>query len=96
MGMFTRYLIGEYTGDSRDVKKVLTKVEPHVHVDNKGLRHVKCILMQGFPSCLVYEEKSANTLAAIQKSNQHTFLQHPEVVTKTMNKEEKYSHVLPL
>jgi hypothetical protein len=53
--MLTRYLIGKYIGESQDVKKVLTKVEPHVN--NKGLRHIKRILMQGFPSCLVFEEE---------------------------------------
>jgi hypothetical protein len=31
----------------------------------------------------------------IDKGNQQTFDAHPEVVTKTMNKEEKNSHVLP-
>ena len=36
-----------------------------------------------------------NKLAVIDKGNQQTFDAHPEVVTKTMNKEEKNSHVLP-
>jgi hypothetical protein len=31
----------------------------------------------------------------LQKGNQHTFLQHPEVTAKAMNKEERNSHVLP-
>jgi len=36
-----------------------------------------------------------NKLAVIKKGDQQTFEAHPEVVTKTMNKEEKNSHVLP-
>jgi hypothetical protein len=36
-----------------------------------------------------------NKLADIEKGNQQTFEAHPEVVAKTMNKEEKNSHVLP-
>jgi hypothetical protein len=52
--------------------------------------------MQGCPSYIDFEEESKNKLAVIQKGNQHTFLQHPEVTAKAMNKEEKNSHVLPL
>jgi hypothetical protein len=36
-----------------------------------------------------------NKLTVIDKGNQQTFEAHPEVVAKTMNKEEKNSHVLP-
>ncbi len=93
-GMLIRYLKGEYFGESQDVKKVLTEVKPYV--EKKDLKHIKRILTQGCPSQLIFEEESANKLAVIQKGNQQTFLQHPEVVTKTTNKEEKNSHVLPL
>jgi hypothetical protein len=36
-----------------------------------------------------------NKLTVIDKGNQQTCDAHPEVVKKTMNKEEKNSHVLP-
>ena len=32
----------------------------------------------------------------IEKGNQATFAMYPETVTKTMNKEEKHSHLLPV
>ena len=32
----------------------------------------------------------------IRKGNQATFRMHPEIVTKTMNKEDRHSHVLPV
>jgi hypothetical protein len=32
----------------------------------------------------------------IEKGNQETFTMYPEIVTKTMNKEDRYSHLLPV
>jgi hypothetical protein len=36
-----------------------------------------------------------NKLTVINKDNQQTFEVHPEVVIKTMNKEEENNHVPP-
>jgi hypothetical protein len=52
--------------------------------------------MQGCPAKLVLEEESLNKLSVIKKGNQQTFLAHLEVAAKTMNKEERYSHLIAL
>ncbi len=93
-GMLIHYLNGEYTGKSRDAEPILREVTPHI--SNKDAAHIKRILTQGCPSNLIFEETPENKLAVIQKGNQHTFLQHPEVMAKAMIKKEKNSHVLPL
>jgi hypothetical protein len=62
-GMLIRYLKDEYSSKSQDVKIVLTEVKPYVK--KKGLKHIECILTQGCPSQLIFEEESANKLAVI-------------------------------
>jgi hypothetical protein len=65
------------------------------HISSKDCKHIKRIIDQGCPSHLNFEEDYKNKHYVLQKGNQQTFLQHPEVTAKTMNKEEKNSHVLP-
>ncbi len=87
LGMMIRYLKGEYIGKSRDVQKIFNKVTPFVCKTN--ILHIKRVLTQGCPSCLVFDEARENKLFVIRKGNQHTFLQHSEVAKKAMNKIEK-------
>ncbi len=93
-GMLIRYLNGEYTGKSRDAEPICWEVSPHI--SNEDAAHIKWILTQGCPSNLVLEETPKYKLSVIQKGNQHTFLQHPEVTAKAIDKEGKNSHVLPI
>ncbi len=44
---------------------------------------------------LILRKITKNKHIVLQKRNQQTFLLHPEVTAKAMNKEEKNSHVLP-
>jgi len=92
-GMSLRYMKGEYTGKSRSADAILKKVSPYIEPEDA--RHIHRIITQGCPSQLNFEEDTMNKLAVIEKGNQQTFETHPEVVTKSMNKEEKNSHVLP-
>jgi hypothetical protein len=92
--MMIRYLKGEYVGKSRDVKKIINKVTPFICKTEIG--HIRRVLTQGCPSCLVFDEARENKLYVIRKGNQHTFLQHPEVAKKAMIKIEKNSHVIAL
>jgi hypothetical protein len=92
-GMLLRYMKGEYTGESRSADAILEKVSPYIEPEDA--RHIHRIITQGCPSQLNFEEDTMNKLAVIEKGNQQTFEAHPEVVEKTMNKEEKNSHVLP-
>jgi hypothetical protein len=93
-GMMIHYLKGEYVGESRDVQKIINKVTPFVC--ETDIAHIKRVLTQGCPSHLIFDEARKNKLSLIWKGNQHTFLQHPEIAKKTMNKIEKNSHIIAL
>jgi hypothetical protein len=92
-GMVIRYLKGEYVRESRDANAILATVSPHIN--DGDCQHIKRIINQGCPSNHDFEEEYENKHMVLWKGNQHAFLQHPEVTAKTMNKEEKNSHVLP-
>ncbi len=84
-GMVICYLKREYVGESRDADTIIATVSPYI--SNVDRTHIKCIINQGCPSYINFEEE--------YKNKHIIFLQYPEVTTKTMNKEEKSSHVLP-
>ena len=91
-GMVVRYLKGKLVGESRDVDKILEKVSPYINeVDCK---HIKWIINQGCWSNVNFEEDYNNKHMVLQKGDQQTFLQFPEVTAKAMNKEKKNSHVI--
>ena len=92
-GMVIRYLKGEYVGESRDANSIIESVSSYI--TKKDCNHIERIINQGCPSYLDFEEERENKHLALRKGNQHTFHQHPKVTAKTMNKEEKNSHVLP-
>jgi hypothetical protein len=60
------------------------------------VNHIKQILMQGCPLQINFEEILNMKATIIEKGNQATFKTYPEIVTKTMNKEDRHSHVLPV
>ena len=93
-GMVIRYLKGEYVGENRDVTQILSDVSRFI--DEADAAHIKRILTLGCPSKLSFEETLAMKASIIQKGNQATFKMHPEAVTKTMNKEDRHSHLLPV
>jgi hypothetical protein len=93
-GMLIRYLNGKYVGESRDAGQTLREVSPYI--SSKDAAHIKRVITQGCPSYLDFEEEPENKLAVIWKGNQHTFLKHPEIARKAMNKEERNSHIVPL
>ena len=93
-GMAIRYLKDEYVGENREVTQILSDVSPFI--DEADDAHIKRILTQGCPSKLSFEETLAMKDSIIQKGNQVTFKLHPEAVTKTMNKEDRHSHLLPV
>jgi hypothetical protein len=92
-GMVICFLMGEYMGKTRDSAAILAEVSPYINKEDS--KHIKCIIGQGCPSHLHFEEEYENKHFALWKGNQHTFLLHPKVTAKAMNKEEKNSHVLP-
>ena len=93
-GMLIRYVKGEYVGESRDVSQIIKHVSPYI--DKADVAHIERILTKGCPSIINFEEASDMKSFIIDKGNQATFKMYPEIVTKTMNKEDRYSHLLPV
>ena len=54
------------------------------------------ILLDGPPCKLTFNEPLANKTLMIQRGNSKSFNKNPELFLNTMNKEDHYSHVLPL
>jgi len=93
-GKFVRWMGGEYTGANRDVSRVLRAVKDHVSEDD--FFHVRRILLQGCPHKLMFEESFPSKQVMMERGNQKTFIDNPEIVRKTLNKEDRYSHLIPM
>ena len=93
-GKLVRWLGGKYTGERRDVNCTLAAVRGHVSTDN--FNHMKRILLDGSPYKLTFDKPLANKSLMIKRGDSKSFNKSPELVAKTMNKEDRYSHVLPL
>jgi hypothetical protein len=50
----------------------------------------------GCPSIINFEESSEMKATIIDKGSQATFKMHPDIAKKTMNKEDRNSHLLPV
>jgi len=94
IGKVMRYMKGEYTGANRDVKRTLAAVKGHITDDDYN--HLKRILINGCPSRLNFDETLHNKLRMINRGNSKSFNEHPDLVRETLNKEDKYSHILPM
>jgi hypothetical protein len=92
-GIVIRYARGEYIGENRDVTQILRDVSPHV--DETDAVRIKQTLTQGCPARISFKETSAMKASNILKGNQETFKMYPKIVTKTMSKEDRHSHLLP-
>ena len=93
-GKLIRFLGGEYTGYFRDVQKTLQAVRDHV--SPKDLAHMERILLNGCPAELTFEEPLSNKMEVISRGNSKSFNKNLDIVKKTMNKEDRYSSVVPI
>jgi len=93
-GKLVRWMGGKYTGYHRDVKKTLVAVRPHVTVEDYN--HIEWMLLDGCPVELKFTEPLSNKLEMIWRGNSKSFNNHPELVKKAMNKEDRYSHLVPI
>lgn len=93
-GRFVRWLAGEYTGSARDVRATLAAVRDHISDDDYN--HMERILLQGCPCELQFDEPLDNKLEMIRRGNSRSFKDNTDLVLKTMNKEDRYSHLVPL
>ncbi len=88
------FLLGEYTGQHWDVCHTLDAVQDHVTSDDYG--HIKQIILDGCPVQLTFEEPLGNKLDFISRGNSKSFVENPQLVQKTMNNEDCYSHLIPM
>jgi hypothetical protein len=58
--------------------------------------HIGRNLTKGCPSIINFEEASEMKSSNIEKGNQATFNMYPEIVPIAMNKDDRYSHLLPV
>ena len=93
-GKLVRWLGGEYREEHHNVNRTLAAVKDHVSTYN--FNHMKRILLDGSPFELTFNEPLNNKSVMIQQGNSKSFNENPELVLKTMNKEDLYSHTLPL
>ena len=95
-GNFVQWMGGEYTGYHRDVEKTLVAIHPHVMIEDYN--HIDWILLEDClaPAELMFTEPLSNKLEMIRRGNSKSFDAHPELVKKAMNKEDRYSHLMPI
>ncbi len=93
-GKFVQWMGGKYTGYHRDVKKTLVAVRPHITVEDYN--HIERILLDGCPAKLMFTEPLSNKLELIRRGNLKSFDKHLELVKKAMNKDDHYSHLVPI
>jgi hypothetical protein len=88
------FLGGEYTGYSRNVQRTLSTVKDHISPED--LAHTKQILLDNCPTELTFKRPLSNKMEMISKGFSKSFDSNSEVVKMLMNKEDRYSHVVPL
>jgi hypothetical protein len=91
-GKFVCFLLDQYTSQHRDLRRTPDAIQDHVTSDDYG--HIKQILLDGCPAQLTFEEPLSNTLEFISHGNSKSFVENPQLVQKTMNKEDHYSHLV--
>ena len=93
-GKFICFLSGEYTGQYRNVRRTLDAVCDHITPEDYD--HIKRILMDGCHAQFTFKEPLSNKLEFISRGNSKSFVDNPALVRKTMNKEDRYSHLVPM
>lgn len=93
-GVAVRYLSGEYTAENRDPISIISYV--HGHVDPVDEDRMMQVLTEGVPSKFDWVETRENKLTRLDMGNQPSINNNDDLVRKTINKEDRYSHVLPM
>ncbi len=93
-GKFVCFLLSKYTGQYWDVCRTLDVIQDHVTSDDYN--HIKQILLDGCPAQLTFKELLSNKLEFISCGNLKSFVENPQLIQKTMNKEDRYSHLIPM
>jgi hypothetical protein len=94
LGRLVQWMGGKYTGQHRDTHSTLAVVRGHVSADDYA--HMKRILLDECPAQLNFEEPLSNKIKMIEHGNSKSFKNNTALILKTMNKEDRYSHLIPL
>jgi hypothetical protein len=93
-GKFVQWMGGEYTGYHHDIQRTLAAVRPYITAEDYN--HIEQILLDGCPAELMFTEPLDNKLKMIRQGNLKSFNDNPNLVRKAMNKEDQYSHLVPI
>jgi hypothetical protein len=91
---FVRWMGGKYTCQHQDTHSTLAAVGGHVLADDYA--HMKRILLDSCLTQLNFKEPLSNKIEMIERRNSKKFNNNTALVIKTMNKEDRYSHLIPL
>ncbi len=91
-GKFVCFLLGEYTGLHWDIFHTLDAVRDHITSDD--YKYSKQILLDGCPAQLTIKEPFRNKLEFTSCGNSKSFVENPQLVQKTINKEDQNSHLV--
>jgi hypothetical protein len=84
-GKFVCRLGGKYTSQHCNVQATLLAVQNRIQ-----------IILEISPSQLKLDEPLSNKIEMINQGNSKSFNDNPDLVKKTMNKDNQYSHLIPL
>jgi hypothetical protein len=87
-------LSGKYTGYYQDVHHTLNAVQDYATPGD--YKHMKQILLDGCPAQLTFEKPSSYKLESTAQGNSKSFIDNPQLVQKTINKEDCYSYLVPM
>ncbi len=93
-GRFIRWMGGKHTGQYQDAHSTLAAVRGHVSADDYV--HMEGILLNGCPAQLNFEEPLSSKIEMVECGNSKSFDANINPVSKTMNKEDRYSHLILL
>ena len=94
VSMVMRFAHNNYTGEHRDVPKIISRIKPYVDTDL--LTHFERVMLQGCPHTLVAETSRENAMLYWRSGNNPSIQKKLSAVMKTMNKEERNNFVIPL
>ena len=93
LGLVVRYLAEEYMAKWRYIEGIVGAVDGLV--SDIDLQHICCILTSGCLAEFNWEELVENKETLIRRGNNPSVDRNIEIVTKTLNKEERNNHVVP-
>jgi hypothetical protein len=93
-GLVNRYLGGKYTAEWSDVNEIISTCEPIVSPE--VLSQMERILTTGCPLYFNWEEDATNKRAFVSWRNLSSVAQHGDLVAKTLAKEVRNSHLIPM